>query len=80
MGKSCKVCAIFSPEDDPVLQGALKEPVAFFGGLFAGLLRLDLKEDPLREWVAKTAEAAGINLEEDKTEESDDGPIEISIE
>jgi len=41
-----------------------QEPIAFFGGVFAGLLRLDLKEEPLREWVARTSEAAGLDLSE----------------
>lgn len=34
------------------------------GGMFAGLLRLDLNEDPLKEWVTRTAEASGIVEEE----------------
>lgn len=64
----------------------VQEPVAFFGGFVAGILRLDLNEDPLREWVAKTAEEAGIIAESPKTapaEEDDsdtDGPIDITIE
>ena len=53
--------------------------MAFFGGLFAGLLQLDLSEDPLREWVSRTAEAAGVDLEE-KVEEEEDGPVDITIE
>ena len=57
----------------------LQEPVAFLGGLFAGLLRLDLSEDPLSEWVNRTAEAAGMDLGESE-EEEDDGPVEITIE
>ena len=36
-----------------------QEPVAFFGGFAAGLLRLDLKADPLRDWLQRTATAAG---------------------
>ncbi|KAL5703351.1 hypothetical protein ACHQM5_028452 [Ranunculus cassubicifolius] len=46
--------------EQPLLKEALKEPVAFFGGLFAGLLRLDLNEDPLREWISRTVEASGF--------------------
>ena len=38
--------------------------MAFVGGMFAGLLRLDLEEEPLKEWVTRTAEAAGISKEE----------------
>ncbi|KAJ4823956.1 hypothetical protein Tsubulata_016437 [Turnera subulata] len=55
-----------NPNDEPILKEAVKEPVAFLGGIFAGLLRLDLNEDPLKEWVTRTVEASGI------TEEIDD--------
>jgi hypothetical protein len=58
--------------------------VAFMGGVFAGLLRLDLNEDPLKEWLTRTVEASGI-AEEDTTEESSEGgqneaPQQIEIE
>ncbi|KAM0938762.1 putative UPF0426 protein [Dioscorea sansibarensis] len=59
-----RIQACFSPfEDQPILKEALKEPVAFMGGLFAGLLRLDLNEEPLREWVSRTVEASGMDVE-----------------
>ncbi|KAL7000582.1 hypothetical protein U1Q18_001732 [Sarracenia purpurea var. burkii] len=54
----------FNPTEEPILKEALKEPVAFMGGMFAGILRLDLNEDPLKDWVARTAEASGITEEE----------------
>jgi len=39
-GASTTTRAVFDPDtvDDPLLRQALKEPVAFFGGLFAGML------------------------------------------
>nr|ABK24986.1 unknown [Picea sitchensis] len=77
-----RINAFFNPPDDPIVQKALKEPIAFFGGVFAGLLRLDLKEDPLREWVARTTEAAGLDEDQDpepKSEE-DTTPQQIEIE
>ena len=63
---------------DPVLRVAVREPLAFVGGLFAGasllpfpvvvpppglrdaagLLKLDLGQDPLKEWVSTTASSA----------------------
>ncbi|KAF7002645.1 hypothetical protein CFC21_018099 [Triticum aestivum] len=79
------VRACFNPfGDERILREALKEPVAFMGGVFAGLLRLDLNEDPLKEWVTRTVEASGI-AEENSTEESNegaqnDGPQQIEIE
>jgi hypothetical protein len=54
------------------------------GGVFAGLLRLDLNEDPLKEWITRTVEASGI-AEENSSEESseadqNDAPQQIEIE
>ncbi|KAF4385282.1 hypothetical protein G4B88_026565 [Cannabis sativa] len=60
------------------------EPVAFMGGLFAGLLRLDLNDDPLKEWVSRTVEASGITEEEIDAEglkpEEEEVPTQIEIE
>lgn len=56
--------------------------MAFLGGMFAGLLRLDLNEEPLKEWVTRTVEAAGISEEEANIEDSttEAAPQEIQIE
>ncbi|CAM6028768.1 unnamed protein product [Sphagnum balticum] len=75
------VRALFNPGDDPILKEVLKEPIAFFGGVFAGLLRLDLNEEPLREWVARTSEAAGLDLSESPSADDDDSiPEDIQID
>lgn len=36
-----------------------QEPVAFWGGIFAGNLGLNLEEEPLRSWVERTTEVGG---------------------
>ncbi|XP_047978334.1 UPF0426 protein At1g28150, chloroplastic [Salvia hispanica] len=70
-----------NPDQQPILKEALKEPVAFVGGIFAGLLRLDLNEDPLRGWVARTVEASGITTEESsKREGEEDEQVAQQIE
>ncbi|KAJ0969978.1 hypothetical protein J5N97_022855 [Dioscorea zingiberensis] len=62
------------------------EPMAFLGGVFAGLLRLDLNEEPLRDWVARTVESSGITVEGGVVEDGlglegeDDAPQQIEIE
>ncbi|MEW5317104.1 MAG: hypothetical protein WDW38_008432 [Sanguina aurantia] len=53
---------LFSQVEDPLLRIALQEPVAFFGGLVVGALRLNLTEDPLKGWVDRTAELAGLQV------------------
>ncbi|XP_055828589.1 UPF0426 protein At1g28150, chloroplastic [Solanum dulcamara] len=72
----------FNPIQEPILKEALKEPVAFAGGIFAGLLRLDLNEDPLKEWVARTVEASGVTAEEIEAsdDQAEDTPQQIEIE
>ncbi|KAJ0969986.1 hypothetical protein J5N97_022863 [Dioscorea zingiberensis] len=82
-----RVHACFNPfEDQPILKDALKEPMAFLGGVFAGLLRLDLNEEPLREWVARTVESSGITVEGGVVEDGlgldgeEDAPQQIEIE
>ncbi|XP_057967028.1 UPF0426 protein At1g28150, chloroplastic [Malania oleifera] len=72
---------IFNPMDEPILKEALKEPVAFTGGMFAGLLRLDLNEDPLKEWITRTVEASGITeVEVDAEGSQEEAPQQIEIE
>ncbi|BBM97929.1 hypothetical protein MPTK1_1g09530 [Marchantia polymorpha subsp. ruderalis] len=78
--KRLQVKAFFDVQNDPIVKEVLKEPVAFLGGVFAGILRLDLNEEPLREWVAKTAEAAGVQPEDPEVDSTDESPNEIAIE
>ncbi|KAG0526728.1 hypothetical protein BDA96_06G171100 [Sorghum bicolor] len=84
-GAAVVMRACFNPlGDERILREAIKEPVAFLGGVFAGLLRLDLNEDPLKEWISRTVEASGI-AEENSSEESseadqNDAPQQIEIE
>lgn len=51
--------------------------------MFAGLLRLDLKDDPLKEWVSRTVEASGISEEEIEAQglnAEEEAPQQIEIE
>ncbi|XP_043700961.1 UPF0426 protein At1g28150, chloroplastic-like [Telopea speciosissima] len=78
-----RVKAFFNPIEEPILKKALKEPVAFMSGMVAGLLRLDLNEDPLKEWITRTAEASGITEEEMDVKGSkleEEAPQQIEIE
>jgi len=59
--------ALFDPDavEDPLVRQAMKEPVAFFGGMFAGFLGLSVDDEasPLSKWVRDTSEAAGARRE-----------------
>ncbi|XP_024637122.1 UPF0426 protein At1g28150, chloroplastic isoform X1 [Medicago truncatula] len=83
VGNRSRITAFFfNPAQDPLVKEAVKEPVAFLGGIFAGILRLDLNEEPLKEWVMRTVEASDISEEETNAEESttEAAPQEIEIE
>ncbi|MEA5421311.1 hypothetical protein VB712_18970 [Spirulina sp. CCNP1310] len=40
-------------ELSPLSQEILGNPTAFLGGFFAGALRLNLAEDPVKSWLEK---------------------------
>ncbi len=44
---------MFVDELTPFLKELAQQPVAFCGGFFSGLFRLDLTEDPVRSWLNK---------------------------
>ena len=74
-----RVRALFDPDtvDDPLVRQAMKEPVAFFGGMFAGFLGLSVDDEasPLRKWVRDTSEAAGVS----RAPAEDDADAETSV-
>ncbi|MCU0551690.1 MAG: hypothetical protein MUC48_20300 [Leptolyngbya sp. Prado105] len=42
---------MFLTELSPLVQEFAQQPIAFMGGLFTGLLKLSLAEDPVRSWL-----------------------------
>jgi hypothetical protein len=42
---------VFLDELTPVWKELSQQPVAFLGGFFSGLLRLNLSEDPVKSWL-----------------------------
>ena len=42
---------MFMDELTPVLKELSQHPIAFLGGFFSGLLRLNLADDPVRSWL-----------------------------
>ena len=69
---------MFVDELTPFIRELARQPVAFCGGFFSGLFRLDLSEDPVRTWLSKQgavpADAAT------PTPSSDKGPKSIDID
>ncbi|MBD2567634.1 MULTISPECIES: hypothetical protein [Nostocaceae] len=44
---------MFTDELSPIFKQATQHPVSFFGGLFSGVLRLNLADDPVKSWLDK---------------------------
>jgi len=42
---------VFADELMPVLKELSQQPIAFLGGFFSGLLRLNLGDDPVKGWL-----------------------------
>ena len=63
----------------PILNEFLGQPVAFFGGLVSGFLKLDLQQDPLKGWLEKQG-ATPTTVASSSNNGQNDGPQSISID
>jgi hypothetical protein len=63
----------------PILNEFLGQPVAFFGGLVSGFLKLDLQQDPLKGWLEKQG-ATPTTGSATSDNGKNDGPQSISID
>ena len=61
----------------PILNEFLGQPVAFFGGLVSGFLKLDLGQDPLKGWLEKQG---ATPTSASTASSANDGPQSISID
>ena len=69
---------MFVDELTPFIRELARQPVAFCGGFFSGLFRLDLSEDPVKTWLNKQSAApTGVAT---PTPSNDKGPKSIDID
>ncbi|MGD1806132.1 hypothetical protein ACP6PL_11920 [Dapis sp. BLCC M126] len=72
---------MFLDELTPVVKELIEQPVAFFGGFFSGVLRLNLNDDPVKTWLEQQN---GYSYTNDSTKEANngksEGPQSITIE
>lgn len=70
----------FIPMDElkPIVNEFLGQPVAFFGGLVSGFLKLDLQQDPLKSWLEKQGASPTVVSADSNSKK--DGPQSISID
>ncbi|HEY9610810.1 hypothetical protein [Allocoleopsis sp.] len=72
---------MFLDELSPIVKELTQQPVAFLGGFFSGVFRLNLADDPVKSWLdqqtgSTTYTSATSGSENGKTS----GPQSISIE
>ena len=67
-------------EFSPILQELARNPVAFMGGFAAGLLRLNLGEDPVKSWLSQQGQAVVDPATTNNTSSSTKGPQSIAID
>ena len=69
---------MFVDELTPFMREMARQPVAFCGGFFSGLFRLDLAEDPVKSWLNK--QGAAPTVANSARIDSSTGPQSIDIE
>ena len=69
---------MFLSELSPIFKELMQQPLAFTGGFFAGILRLNTDEEPLASWLSKQGfDPYNQNITSTNNSE---GPQSISIE
>jgi len=70
---------MFLDELSPFMQELLRQPAAFLGGVASGLLRLNLAEDPVQDWLRRqgASPAPGANAQNGQ---NGSGPQTITID
>ncbi len=71
---------MFFDELTPVVKELTGYPVAFLGGFFSGLLRLNLGEDPVKSWLDQQTGTTTASSPTPGSNGKSNGPQTISIE
>lgn len=70
---------MFLDELTPIFKELSKQPAAFLGGFFSGVLRLNPSEDPLKSWLERQG-VSTYSPNRTTTYGNGSGPQSISIE
>lgn len=72
---------MFLDELSPIFKELTQQPVAFLGGFFSGVFRLNLADDPVKSWLDEQAGATGYTSATSGSENGKtSGPQSISID
>ena len=72
---------MFLDELTPMVKELIQQPIAFTGGFFSGLLRLNLHEEPVKSWIDSQAGSTSYATPPaEPTNGKSTGPQSISID
>ncbi|MEW6493278.1 MAG: hypothetical protein AB1589_12350 [Cyanobacteriota bacterium] len=72
---------MFLDELTPLAKEFMQQPVAFLGGFFSGVFRLNLSDDPVKSWLnEQTGSTAYTSTTAGSENGRSSGPQSISIE
>ena len=67
---------MFLDELSPFMQELIRHPAAFLGGMASGLLRLNLADDPVQDWLRRQGAAPATP----SNHQNGNGPQSITID
>lgn len=70
---------MFMDELTPVFRELVQQPIAFMGGFFSGVFRLNLKDDPVKSWLDQQTGTTSFNSTTE-VHNGKTGPQSISID
>ena len=71
---------MFAGELGPVIKELTQYPVAFLGGFFSGIFRIELSDDPVKSWLEQQGATSGDRHDDNSNGNGSRGPQSISIE
>ncbi|AVH64438.1 hypothetical protein CDG77_14500 [Nostoc sp. 'Peltigera membranacea cyanobiont' 213] len=72
---------MFINELSPLFREFIQHPASFVGGLFSGVLRLNLADDPVKSWLdQQTRSNSYTSSTTDRHNGKTSGPQQISID
>lgn len=71
---------MFLDELSPVVKELTQYPVAFLGGFFSGIFRLNLSDDPVKSWLEQQAGVSVYSSPAQENNGSANRPQSITIE
>ncbi|MGI0489300.1 hypothetical protein ACN4EK_28130 [Pantanalinema rosaneae CENA516] len=71
---------MFLDELTPLVKELAQQPIAFMGGLFSGLLRLNLADDPVKSWLDRQSGTSVYSTDSEVNNGKSQGPQSITID